>query len=327
MAYAEVMVFLITGQRRQKLQSGSSTSSRISTDHITGILERLKNNQNRLSTRNNYYGIWKNFNQFIVRLDKIPRSWEDRFSLFGAHLVDGGAQSSTIRSYASAVKAVLVRDGYPWDDQKVQLSTIIKACKLDNDTVKTRLPIGYGLLELILHSIDVSLGTTQPYLCLLYKSIFLLGYYGLMCIGELTSGSHPIKAPNIHVGQNKDKILIVLYSSKTHGKESRAQKIKIEALGDPTSKETRMNRHYCPFRTIWNYLKVRGPFEEPTEPLFIFRDGKSVTPEHVRTILRQRLKSLGLDPYLYDTHSLRIRCVSDMFNKFNFPVQEIKQRG
>ena len=289
-------------------------------------MEKLKNNQNRATTRNNYYGIWKKFNEFIIKLDRKPPAWEDRFLLYGAHLVDCGAQSSTIRSYASAIKAVLTSDGYEWNDQKVLLNTIIKACKLENDTVKTQLPVSYNLLELILLSLERSL-SAQPYLCLLYKSIFLLGYYGLMRIGELTMGSHPIKAKDIHTGMNKDKILILLHSSKTHGKESRLQKIKIHAFGNADTREKVKFRLFCPFKAMRHYLYVRGPFETTAEALFIFRDGKAVTPEHVRNILRDRIKSLNLDPMLYDTHSLRIGRASDMFNKFNFSVEEIKQKG
>ena len=47
-----------------------------------------------------------------------------------------------------------------------------------------------------------------------------------------------------------------------------------------------------------------------------------VNPEHVRTVLREAIKALGLDPLLYDTHSLRIGRASDMFNKFKFSVEE-----
>ena len=323
------MVFLIIGQRKKITSlSSSSTSSRLSASRYKVILDNLKNSQNRVSTRNNYYGIWKKFNEFVIKLDRKPSSWEDRFSLYGAHLVESGAQSSTIRSYASAVKAILINDGYEWNDQKVLLNTIIKACKLVNDTVKTRLPIGCNLLELILMALDRS-HASQPYLCLMYKAILLLGYYGLMCVGELTTGSHPVKAKDIHIGMNKDKILIVLYSSKTHGKESRPQKIKIHALinADTRERQRSSTRHYCPSNTLRQYLHACGTFESPMEPLFVFWDGRLVTPEHVRVVLWGRIDSLNLDPLLYDTHSLRIGRASDMFHKFNFSVEEIKQKG
>ena len=54
----------------------------------------------------------------------------------------------------------------------------------------------------------------------LYKAVFALAYYGLMHIGELTQGNHPVLAKDIHIAKNKDKIRLLLHSSKTHGKES-----------------------------------------------------------------------------------------------------------
>ena len=51
----------------------------------------------------------------------------------------------------------------------------------------------------------------------MYHDIFLLGYYGLMRIGELTSGSHPLRTEDINITVNKNKMLLVLYTSKTHG--------------------------------------------------------------------------------------------------------------
>ena len=48
-------------------------------------------------------------------------------------------------------------------------------------------------------------------------------------MGELTKSQHVIKAKNVHLAENKEKLRLVLYSSKTHGKESHLQNIKIVA--------------------------------------------------------------------------------------------------
>ena len=34
----------------------------------------------------------------------------------------------------------------------------------------------------------------QPYFNILYKALIIMGYYGLLRVGELTSGSHPVLA-------------------------------------------------------------------------------------------------------------------------------------
>ena len=54
----------------------------------------------------------------------------------------------------------------------------------------------------------------------MFCALFAMAYYGLMRIGELTAGEHQVKAKEIHMGQNRNKLLIVLHSSKTHGAES-----------------------------------------------------------------------------------------------------------
>ena len=137
---------MIAGQKRQtpnfSKSSSSSASSQISSKAMELILEKLKCNHNRESTKKNYQGIWRKFNCFIIQLDKKPESWEERVALFLAYLVEhGGIQSSTLRSYTSAIKSVLLDDGYEWNDQKLLMGTLSKSCKLINDRVRTRLPI------------------------------------------------------------------------------------------------------------------------------------------------------------------------------------------
>ena len=145
----------------------------------------------------------------MIQLDIKPKYWEDKVSLFLAYMVHRGAQSSTIKSYTSAIKAILTEDGYEWDNKRILLTTLTRACRLKNDRVSTRLPIQCGLLELILFEIQ-RIYSDQEYLSIAYNALFILGYYGLFRIGELTKSDHVIKAANIHVGQNKEKILVVL---------------------------------------------------------------------------------------------------------------------
>ena len=73
----------------------------------------------------------------------------------------------------------------------------------------------------------IKLLDNQPYLTLLYQCMFLLAYYGLLQIGEMATGDHPVRGKDVHCGTNKKKILLILFSSKTHGLNNRAQEIKI----------------------------------------------------------------------------------------------------
>ena len=205
------------------------------------------------------------------------------------------------------------------------ISALAKSCRLENDKVLTRLPIQSGLLDLLLFEIERKYRLSQPYLELLYKNIFLWAYYGLMRIGELTTGTHPLKAKDIHSANNKDKLLLILYSSKTHGKESRPQTIKIEA--NPLSDITKtIRRHFCPFKVGREYLAIRGNYSTISEPFFIFRDGTPVKPIHVRQLLKSLLKNLKLDHTLYSTHSFRIGRATDL-QKAGHDIETIKKLG
>ena len=91
-------------------KDSSSTSSSISTAVLESYVERLKMERNRSSTRKVYYSVWKQFNEFFIKLDIKPETWEDRLILFVGYLVEGNKKSATIKSYVSAIKAVLKDD-------------------------------------------------------------------------------------------------------------------------------------------------------------------------------------------------------------------------
>ena len=292
--------------------------------HISNILERLQNRQTRDSTAANYLSVWRHLNKFIISLDyRDNLSWEQKTALFGAYLVDTGVQSSTLKSYFSAIKYVLKQDGYPWDDTKVLLSSLVKSCKLENDRVKIRLPIQKGLLEILLFELE-RVYDSQPYLELLLKTMFSLAYYGMLRVGEITSSPHNIKACNVHVGNNKDKIMLVLYTSKTHGEESGPQKIRISAA--PMKGNKTDNKLFCPFKTVIKYMDTRGPYLSEQEPFFILSDRSAVKPNQLRTFIRNVLDKVNLDSLLYDVHSFRIGRTCDLV-KFGYSIEQIKAMG
>ena len=111
-----------------------------------------------------------------------------------------------MKSYVSAIKRTLLDDGYCWEDNRVLIHSLTRACKLKNDRVQTRLPIQSSLLELILFEIPRLFNGEQPYLIAMYRDLFAVGYYGLFRIGKLTLSKHVIKAKNVHIAKNKEKL-------------------------------------------------------------------------------------------------------------------------
>ena len=233
-------------------------------------------------------------------------------------------QSSTVKLYVSAIKKTLVMDVYKWKDNEVLLSSLARACKIKNDMVRTRLPIHGNFLEMLFFEIQrIYRRKCQPFLEKLYLALFALGYYGLMRVGELTQGPHEVKAKNVHLAMNKDKILVVLYSSKTHSKANRPQKIKVTASKDGNADKI---RNVCPFKILEEYIKVRGSYLHDEEQFFIFKDHSPVTADQTRKLLRFMLTNFGLEADLYDMHSLRIGRASDLI-RMNFSIKHVKRLG
>ena len=215
-------------------------------------------------------------------------------------------------------------DKYDWKDEKVLLTSLTKACKIKNDVVKTRLPIQCGFLEIILFEIQ-RIFNKQRYLEQMYKALFAVGYYGLMRVGELTLSQHVLKAKDIHIAKNKDKMLLVLYSSKTHDKSKKPQKIKITSNRSERTGNY-LHRNFCPFKPLRDFISVRQPYRTETEPFFVFSDGKPVHPYQVRKVLRQVIAKIGLDATLYDMHSFRIGRTTDLI-KYGYSIDQVQRLG
>ena len=289
------------------------------------IIDKLKSNQHQCSTSKNYHGIWKNFNKFLIRLDRKPKTWEERVAVYVGYLTTKGMQSATIKSYISAIKSTLIADNYEWSDKDAKLVSLTKVCQLSNDHVKTRLPIRNNLLEVILTQTEKKF-SKQLYLEIMWKCLFSMGYYGLFRVGELTTGYHTIKAKDVYVSRERQKMKIYLYSSKTHGKNRKPQVVKIEGNMNLSLERNALNRKYDPYTLASNFLVLRGDYSNSQEPLFVFSDGTPVKPSHMRRTLREILLSLNLNPKLYDTHSFRIGRATDL-QKYGYDIEKIKILG
>ena len=301
--------------------SDKSTSSSISTLAIEKIIDKLKNERHRNSTKKSYYGTWKKFNEFFIKLDRKPAEWEERIVLFAGYLVNAGRKSGTIKSYISAIKSVLKDDGVEINENKFLLTSLTKACKFTNDSVRTRLPIQKGVLNLLLDECRL-LFATQPYLDILYRALFVSAYYGMLRVGEMAEGSHPIFARDVHIATNKKKILFILRTSKTHWTDSRPQKVKI--CGNENTEQIAEN--YCPFKTLQDYILFRGPSMSKQDKFFIFRDGQSIKPSQMLNILKLLITQLGFSAKHYATHGFRIGRSQDLL-KMGISVETIRQWG
>ena len=169
----------------------------------------------------------------------------------------------------------------------------------------------------------------------LYRALFVSAYFGLLRVGELTAGPHVIMVRNVHLGDNKDKFLFILESSKTHGKDKNPQLVKISSrkMKHSYGHHSRHNvhtekDHVCAFSIIREYIKVRPKAKgrNSNEQFFVFADKSPVLPSHMRSTLRKLLSKFGLKPELYNTHSFRIERCCDLL-KMGFEIPTIQKIG
>ena len=93
------------------------------------------------------------------------------------------------------------------------------------------MPIHKDLLHSILRQVDIKYleKSNQPYLALLFKTVFVTGYYGLLRIEEVVKGDHPVLAKDVQIGVNKRTVMFILRTSKTHWHDSEPQIVKIKS--------------------------------------------------------------------------------------------------
>ena len=251
-------------------------------------------------------------------MDLKPKHWEDRITLFVGYLIDQNKKSQTVKSYISAIKAVLCEINVKLDPDTFLLSALTRACKFKNDVAKTRLPLRKTMVNVLAHRAWTHFLTNgQRYLAVMYSALISTVYYGLFRIRELTTGSHPIKVTDVHIGRNKKKFLMILRSSKTHSIGDRPQSVKLTSTdrGKHRSSNKRSKPvPVCPFDNLQRYINVRPKFKDPMEPFFVFGDRTPIKPEQFHRVLKQIIQISGFDPKYYEVHGLRTGRAQDLLN-------------
>ena len=195
-------------------------------------------------------------------------------------------------------------------EDRCLLNTLIKASWLKNDRVTVRLPIQRDLLNILLKTTEKHfLNLGQVYLSRLYTALFSTAYYGLFRISKITESEHVVKVKDVHIGENKRKMLFVLPSSKMHTKGNFPQTIKISSLKKASNSRFAIDnpgiKSYCPYHTLHNYISVRERYRTISEPFFVSSNRSAVKPDHFRAVLKLVLKTAGYDYSYYSSHSFR----------------------
>ena len=128
------------------------------------------------------------------------------------------------------------------------------------------------------------------------------------------------------IGANKNKILLTLYSSKTHDKNLNPQHIKITGIDQCSVNNAVRYKHriFCPFMLVRKYVALRGNYLEESEQFFVFSDRTPVAQCHAQQLLKRLIKNVGLDNNLYSFHCFRIGRCSELI-KLGYPIDIIQR--
>ena len=146
-------------------------------------------------------------------------------------------KSQTVKSYISDIKGVLAEDRIMLNRDRFLLLALTSACKIKNNKVRTRLPLTKGILDQVIKQTEeYFVGSNQYYLSVLYSTLFMITYFGMFRVSKVTMGEHPIRACDVKIANNKQKMMFILRTSKTHGRHNKPQKVKIMAVPTQISK-------------------------------------------------------------------------------------------
>ena len=213
---------------------------------------------------------------------------------------------------------------YDWDDNRVLLGTLTGACKTLNDQFRTRLPIHKRLLELLILKLKdcTTVNPTWNKCTKCFSWLPTTEWLDLVSWQWVITQWKPKTCISL---KNKKKILFILYSSKTHGKNKKPQKIKIAASQDAHMGHQR-KQFFCPFLEPREYLAIRGNFKTDQDPFFVQSDHSPVLPHQVRAVLRKLLSSINLNAQAYNLHSFCVGRMTDMY-QYGYSIEQIRIAG
>ena len=211
--------------------------------------------------------------------------------LFVSYLHLKGLAPSSIVTYISAIGYVHKIFAVPDPTSQFVVQKILGAITKLHSKADSRLPITQFILHRLLESVDKVVN--DDYLIRLIKAMFLLAFYGLFRVGEITiqtSGVVSLKVEQLHVFN--DRFVLNITNFKNN-KTNKPFDIVVHC----------QQSNYCPYVGMLRYLQVR---KFDSGPLFRFKDGAPVTRSFFTSKLKDCISFCGLDPKVFKSHSFRM---------------------
>ena len=220
---------------------------------------------------------------------------------FVAYLFSSSLSYQTVRLYLSAVRHLQIVNNLP--DPALasycRLNYALRGIRREGTQKQphTRLPITPDLLYRIY---IIWSREPQDYDRIMLWAAFCLGFFGFLRSGEFTCPSRESFTPDMLSPQD--------VSVDSHGAPSHLAVHLKRSKNDPFGAGTTLHlgatgTALCPVASVLGYLTIRPP---TPGPLFLFRDGSTLSRSRLIQSLRQVLGTAGVDCSRYSGHSFRI---------------------
>ena len=236
----------------------------------------------------------------------------DQVATYVAYLHDEGYAPTSIISYTSALGYIHRLRGHSDPTSSVLVQKLLAGAVKLTPPTPPRLPITLVILHRLLKAVDIHIN--HYYHKPLLKAMFLISFYGLMRMGEVSMYKHglvPLQMDQLQI--SKDKLVISITHFKYNSKLTPVDII-FPRHQDP---------QFCPVVHLSTYLLLRG-FQPG--PIFAY---PSLAPVH-RSFYSGKLcfllKSIGCDVSRYQSHSFRIGGAS-YFAELGYTDSQIRLLG
>lgn len=212
---------------------------------------------------------------------------------FLGYLSVKGYSSSTACNYISAISFKCKTQFFVDPTKAYIVSKLLEGFRRTQPTSDQRRPITTEILNKIIPSLQTI--CNSKYEACLFAAACSLAFYALLRVGEfsLTKGNTTaslLAITDINISQNM--LEITVRSSKTDQYAKGCTRTILATQGVS-----------CPVKRIQEFLEIRPAIPGP---LFCHFSGRPLTSFQFASVLNKAIRSIGLNPDYYKTHSFRI---------------------
>jgi integrase len=238
--------------------------------------------------------------------DQTQGADTEQVAEFIAWLSLQGKAAATISSYVAGIsfwhKMQLLRD----PTRNFLIAKLVSALRRGRTTSDPRQPVTGQILRKLIGALPTV--TKSQYETILYRTSFILAFFGFLRLDEFTCQSARKSCVGLHTndvvilptgGLGKHMVKITLRRSKNN-QYGPPQHVYIQAIHGST---------LCPVRAVNSYIAVRPA---NCTPFFAHFDTSALTRHQFQAVLRRCTAAAGLDVNKFTSHSFRIGAATAM---------------